>query len=388
VYDLILRDATVFSSGGRRVLDLALADGRIAYMGNNPGGPAREEVSCIGRFVLPGLIDCLAYVGSTPNALHTLGISAIHGGITSMVVLPERPNMALGAPPTIDWARWAHPEEYSSEGDFLGPFLDLQEATAAGPAMGGAAANVEAWTTALSTFPAGRPGLLWHRSPEHSDSLVEAMRLSKLPLYLGSLGDGPLQARLDGLRRPGGLSVGLSLPHLTFSADALGPEATEIRLDPPLRGELDRKALWAALKRGRIDALHSAHRSLSRAERLSGQTGVPSLSRMLPILLAGVKHGRLGMERLIEVCCEGPARILGLAHKGRLEVGADADLLLVHEGATRRAEGVEGEPTGCPYEGREVGLAPQLVLSRGRVLARDGRLEPTLPSGRSLIPRP
>ena len=57
MYDLLLRDATIVQSTGRLVADIALEDGKIAYVGNSPGGKAKEEVSAIGHFVMPGVID-------------------------------------------------------------------------------------------------------------------------------------------------------------------------------------------------------------------------------------------------------------------------------------------------------------------------------------------
>ena len=54
MYDVIIRDGTIVRSSGRLVADIAIQDGKIAYVGGNPGGPAKEEISAIGRFVMPG----------------------------------------------------------------------------------------------------------------------------------------------------------------------------------------------------------------------------------------------------------------------------------------------------------------------------------------------
>ena len=57
MYDVIIRDGTIVRSSGRLVADIAIQDGKIAYVGGNPAGPAKEEISAIGRFVMPGVID-------------------------------------------------------------------------------------------------------------------------------------------------------------------------------------------------------------------------------------------------------------------------------------------------------------------------------------------
>ena len=64
MYDLIIRDATIISSNGRLVADIGIEDGKIAYIGSNPAGSAKEETQGIGRFVMPGVIDSKVYFHS------------------------------------------------------------------------------------------------------------------------------------------------------------------------------------------------------------------------------------------------------------------------------------------------------------------------------------
>jgi dihydropyrimidinase/dihydroorotase len=61
------------------------------------------------------------------------------------------------------------------------------------------------------------------------------------------------------------------------------------------------------------------------------KTGFTSRVEMhLPVLLEGVHQGKLTLERLVEVACENPARIFGVyPKKGAIEVGADADLVVL-----------------------------------------------------------
>lgn len=161
-----------------------------------------------------------------------------------------------------------------------------------------------------------------------------------------------------------------------------------IKNEPPVRHELDRRALWSAVKRGRVDAFHSGHVPLSR-DRKSGPyeqmpPGLPGVDTLLALLIGAVKNGRLGLEQVVQMCSEAPARLFGLTNKGRIEVGADADLLLVREGQTRR---LKPAPTASgvswsPFLGREVGLLPEVVVARGQVVARGGVLVGEVPLGR------
>jgi dihydroorotase-like cyclic amidohydrolase len=101
--------------------------------------------------------------------------------------------------------------------------------------------------------------------------------------------------------------------------------------------------------------------------------------------MSAVKHGRISLERLVEMCCESPAKIFGLPGKGSIIEGADADLVVFSEGETtrlRKAPTISGV-NWSPYVGREVGIPPRLVMVGGRVVCRDGELVDDLkPAGR------
>ena len=100
MYDIIIRDGTILRSSGRLVADIAIEDGKIAYVGGNPGGPGREEISAIGRFVMPGVID--AHVNfrdpghPEKESWATGSREALRGGVTTVLDMPNTD------PPTLD----------------------------------------------------------------------------------------------------------------------------------------------------------------------------------------------------------------------------------------------------------------------------------------------
>jgi len=89
-----------------------------------------------------------------------------------------------------------------------------------------------------------------------------------------------------------------------------------------------------------------------------------------------VKHGKLSLELFVEMCCQAPARIFGLEGKGRIEEGADADLILVSEGETHKLKKshINSRVGWSPFIGREVGVPPKLVVVQGKIVAREGTL--------------
>ena len=168
---------------------------------------------------------------------------------------------------------------------------------------------------------------------------------------------------------------------------------------PPLRKTADQEALWQALARGDLQVVSSDHAPyrFDASGKLSAgpnptfkqiANGLPGLEARLPLLFdAMVTRGRLGLEKFVELTSTAPARIYGLyPRKGVLAVGSDADIAVWD----RRKPCDFGRPmmhdrTGyTPYEGTSVTGWPETVLSRGRVVVRDGSLHVAPGSGRFL----
>jgi len=62
---------------------------------------------------------------------------------------------------------------------------------------------------------------------------------------------------------------------------------------------------------------------------MGGTGGLPGVETMLPLMLFAVKRNLIGLERLVDALAAGPARIFGLSSKGAIEIGKDADLVIV-----------------------------------------------------------
>ena len=87
----------------------------------------------------------------------------------------------------------------------------------------------------------------------------------------------------------------------------------------------------------------------------------------------GVAKGRLTLERMVDVLATTPARLFGLARKGAIEVGRDADIVLFDPTAQRtiRAEDLHHTSDYTPYESLAVSGAVRSVFVRGKAVVRD-----------------
>ena len=162
--------------------------------------------------------------------------------------------------------------------------------------------------------------------------------------------------------------------------------------------------LWEALNDGTIDLVSTDHAPHLREEKEPGwtdgwkaHTGTPAIQFYLSMLLDAAHRGRITLERVAEVTSSAPARALGLGTKGRLEVGADADLAIVDLDAELevRDEIVISRIGWTPYAGQTYrGLVTQtfvrghLVYDRGSVVGEPGWGRQVTPTDPPATPGP
>ena len=145
--------------------------------------------------------------------------------------------------------------------------------------------------------------------------------------------------------------------------------------------EENTEPIWEALRDGTIDLVSTDHAPHTRAEKEPGwtdgwkaHTGTPSAQFYVPLLLDAARRGRITLERVVEATSTAPAQAFGLASKGRIEVGADADLVIVDLDRrwTIRDEDVISKIDWTPYAGRALDGAIDRTIVRGRVVYEDG----------------
>jgi dihydroorotase len=103
---------------------------------------------------------------------------------------------------------------------------------------------------------------------------------------------------------------------------------------------------------------------------------MPGVQTLLPVMLTHVAEGRLSLERLVDLTSHGANRIFGLADKGRLAVGYDADLTVVDLKARRTLthEMMASRVGWTPFVGMEMKGWPMATIIRGRVVMRDDEI--------------
>jgi len=424
-YDLIISGGTLATPGGLTQADAGIRDGRIAALGQLDPGAAAEVLDAGGLHVLPGVIDTQVHFRE-PGLEHKEDLAsgtaaAALGGVTAVFEMPNTSPSTLTATDLADKLERAKGRAWVDHAFFIGasdenaedlPFLErLPGCCGVKIFMGSSTGSllVEDDETLESVLRNGMRRVAVHAEDEerlrerlalvrggadvalHAEwrdaetALRATRRLLRIARAAGrrvhvlhvSTGDElPLLAEYKDLA-----TVEVTPQHLTLAA----PECYErlgtlAQMNPPIRAASHREALWRALGQGVVDVIgsdHAPHTAEEKARDYPGSpSGMPGVQTLLPLMLDHMNNGRLSLERLIDLVCMGPARIYGIAGKGRIAVGYDADFTLVDLRAHRTiaAEWLASKCGWSPFAGMSVTGWPQATVVRGRPVMREGEL--------------
>jgi dihydropyrimidinase len=259
------------------------------------------------------------------------------------------------------------------------------------------AGALDAGHTACRHHAACRPT---YAEAEATHRAIALARAADASVYVVHLSCADALAEVVAAKARGWPVYAETCPHYLTRTDAAyeaDDEAEVIKsvISPPLRAESDRQALWLGLARGGLDLVATDHvpdrlaveKAVPAPPFPQISNGAPGIETLLSLTYAaGVGAGRLSPERLVDVLATTPARLFGMAAKGAIEVGRDADLVLFDPTVARTIRQAELHHTSdfTPYEGVALRGAVRTVLLRGEPVIRDGEFVGRRGAGRFL----
>ncbi len=228
---------------------------------------------------------------------------------------------------------------------------------------------------------------------------IDVAALAESPVYIVHVSCEDSLSRIQAARARGEDIYGETCPqYLLLNGMALDlPGGERLICSPPLRAEEDNEALWGGLAFEDLDVLATDHCPFTAADKsrhadfTTVPGGLPSIEARLSLAYHFGQRYWMTLERWVEVCCTNPARIFGLDRKGQIAPGFDADLVIFdpdHWVTLQAGETLHERVDWSPYEGKHIQGWPRDVLSRGRVIVRDGEFVGKEDWGRFVVRQP
>ena len=240
---------------------------------------------------------------------------------------------------------------------------------------------------------------------EATHRAIALARLTDVPILLVHVSSIDAMAEIRRAQDLGLRVYGETCPQYLFlTADDLDRpdmEGAKYCCSPPPRDRAAQEALWTGLHNGTFQVFSSDHApyrydetaKLSPAARESFKmiaNGLPGIELRLPLLFSeGVNKGRIDIHRFVSLTATDVAKLYGLhPRKGTIAVGADADLAIwdARKKVTVTYDMLHEKTGYTPYEGREITGWPVTVLSRGRIVVQDRKLQ-VAPGSGEFLPR-
>ena len=225
-----------------------------------------------------------------------------------------------------------------------------------------------------------------------AEATGRALRLAGFagaPLFVVHVSCRLAAEEIVGARAHGAAAYGETCIQYLFNSidDLRRPDFEGARFvcSPPLRDASNQPHLWDALRFDHLQIVSTDHCPFNDEQKRLGlgdfskiPNGLAAIQHRLPMLWEhGVRHGRLSMNRVVEITSTAVAKMFGLhPRKGVIAAGADADIVVFDPGR-RHVFSTETSFMNVDYdiyEGQEVAGSPRLTLSRGTVVFDDGQI--------------
>ncbi|WP_367156933.1 dihydroorotase [Mesorhizobium sp.] len=422
-YDLILTGGTVVNHDGEGLRDVGVTGGRIAAIGDLRQASAGETIDCRGLHILPGVVDSQVHFREPglehKEDLETGSRAAVLGGVTAVFEMPNTNPLTTSEATLADKVRRGSGRMHCDFAFWVGGTRDnardvgdlerLPGAAGIKVFMGSSTGDllVEDDEGVASILRNTRRRAAFHSEDEFRlrERLGERIEgdPSSHPVWRDEIAALRCTERLVRIARDVRARIHVlhistaeeilfleqhkdvatceATPHhLTLSADDYARLGTLIQMNPPVRDKRHRDGVWHGIAQGIVDVLGSDHAPHTLAEKAksypaspSGMTGVQTL---VPIMLDHINAGRLTLQRFVDLSSHGPQRIFGMARKGRIAAGYDADFTIVD---MKRRETITNAQAGSkagwtPYDGKQVTGWPVGTVIRGQRVMWEGEI--------------
>jgi dihydroorotase len=423
-FDLLIKGATLVNHAGEGLADIGVKDGRIVAIGGFAGTSAGRTIEAGGMHIQPGDIDTQVHFRE-PGLEHKEDLqsgsrSAVLGGVTAVFEMPNTRPATVSAEALAQKVARGRGRMYCDFAFFVGATRENVEELPRLEKLPGAAgvkvfmgsstgdllvddeetlSRILALIERRAAFHAEDEARLRERASlrrdgdpaSHSEwrdpeaALAATAKLLRLAIAAGKRVhvlhvSTAAEMQLLALHKDVA-SVEVTPQHLTLAAPEVYRRlGTKAQMNPPLRDAAHQNVLWWGLTQGVVDVLGSDHAPHTLEEKAqsypASPSGMPGVQTLVPVMLNHVNKGRLSLARFVNLTSAGPQRLFGIAGKGRIAVGYDADLTIVDLKAERVIEEdwIGSKCGWTPFAGEKVKGWPVGTIVRGNLAMWEGEL--------------
>jgi dihydroorotase len=421
-FDLLLTNGSVWTPGGPVETSIGVRDGRIVELG--VVGDAGQIVDCAGLTILPGVIDSQVHFREpgleAKEDLESGSRAAVLGGVTAVFEMPNTKPNTDSADALNDKLARARDRMWCDHAFYVGATNDNADRLAELERLPGAAGIkvfmgastgdllVSDDATLARVLASGKRRVAIHAEDEARMQARMGERIegdpSSHPIWRDDESAMLATRRIVALARKARRRIHIlhittpaeleyiaqhkdiatcevTPQHLTLAAEEAYPAiGTFAQMNPPIRSAAHRQGLWHWLNQGVPDVIGSDHAPHTRDEKAkiypASPSGMPGVQTLLPLMLDHVAHGRLSLQRLIELTSAGPQRVFGMVTKGRIAAGYDADFTVVDLKArwTIEENWLASRCGWSPFAGKTITGKPIGTIIRGERVMWDGGL--------------
>ncbi|MCB0825724.1 MAG: dihydroorotase [Armatimonadetes bacterium] len=427
VFDLLIKNGTVVSGSGRKQCDIAIRRGKIVAVGSFQPADAAEVIEASHLHVLPGVIDTQVHFRE-PGMEHKEDIesgtrAAVCGGVTTIFEMPNTKPATTTAEALRDKLDRASGRAWCHYAFFVGACaenieqLDQLEQLPGTPGiklfMGSSTGSllVEQTDLVREVMKHGKRPMPVHSEDEarlrdrwhlvengahprehfvwrdaetarmNTERLLQLVHETRRPthvLHISTAEELPLLKEAKRNRLP--VTCEVTPNHLTFNEEDYERIGSKVQMNPPVRTESTRLALWHAVKQGLFDVIGSDHAPHTEEEKAKpypqSPSGMPGVQTLLPVMLDWFARGEIELEKVVQLTSENPAKLYQIKDKGFISPGMDADLVLVDlkgkQDVTR--DWLESKCGWSPLEGRTLQGKITHTLVKGKAIVSDSTL--------------
>jgi|SRR3989344_61004 len=413
---LLLKNGRIFLDGELQGKDILIENGKIKEIGIGLNAERIED--CSGKIILPGAIDVHVHFRE-PGATHKEDFlsgskAAAAGGVTTILDMPNN-NPSVVSQQDIDNKKQLAGKSIVNYGFYVGAsptnieiINEIKDAVAVKVYLGSSTGNLlldkisdfvrlMEKTDKLVVVHAENEELIKYFSEKYGktkmhhmmrDNLAAAVSVSESVTtanYLRKrihIAHMSTKEEVELLRKHKNSNVSCEVcpHHLFLDKEFFMNKGNFGKMNPPLRYDEDKKALWQAIRDGIVDIISTDHAPHTLSEKNlefeKSPCGVPGVQTMLPLILNEVNNGNLKIRDVIRLCCENPAKIFKLKDRGMIKKGYYADFTIVDMNK-RDLILNEKQFSKCgwtPFHGREIVGWPVMTIVNGEIVYKDGKI--------------